>query len=162
MGKFLRENWLWILAPILIVLGLFAAVLLLHLLTCVFLVGFGLFGSILALPGGAPRALRERLVREGWPPRGMPVPVRLPLPGLAWGALAVLVATGAWLYAFPGRGWDDLGAEALVGLTYKGKIALTGGAAVLLVATRRASAAAAHGLLIALLAIVAFAALLSR
>ena len=30
MGKFLRENWLWILAPILIVLGLFAAVLLLQ------------------------------------------------------------------------------------------------------------------------------------
>ena len=27
MGKFLKENWLWILAPIVLVLGLFVAVM---------------------------------------------------------------------------------------------------------------------------------------
>jgi len=30
MGKFLRENWIWIVAPIVIVLGLFIAIILMQ------------------------------------------------------------------------------------------------------------------------------------
>jgi hypothetical protein len=30
MGRFLRENWIWIVAPIVIVLGLFVAIILMQ------------------------------------------------------------------------------------------------------------------------------------
>ncbi len=64
-----------------------------HVLSSVVLVGFALFGAILTL-AGAGGALVQRVYRAPWPPRGLPVPVRLPVFGLGWAAFLATAASG--------------------------------------------------------------------
>lgn len=77
-----------------------------HLLVAVFWVGYILFWAlILRRPIHGLDALRSAtfirlLHRTPWPPASLPVPYRVRFPGLGWGALAVLGATGLFiLYA---------------------------------------------------------------
>lgn len=89
-----------------------------HLLSTVFLVGFALFGAILTW-AGADGALVERTYRWPWPPKGLPVPVSLPVFGLGWAAFLVTAGTGAALYAGRGAGTEGFVVKlALVALVF--------------------------------------------
>jgi len=74
-------------------------ILWLHLVTAIFLVGYALFWTIVALPpaersdAASRNALLDELRSATWPPFG---PLRLPLPYLGWLGLAGMGVTG-WL-----------------------------------------------------------------
>ena len=123
-----------------------------HVLATVFLVGFGLFGAILARSGIAA-GLLERAYRWRWPPRGLGSPVGLPVFGLGWAALLVSAASGALLLADRGTGAGAYGLKlALVGAAFLAQAALS--------VRPRAAVLVAHFLL--LLGIVAVSVTLAR
>lgn len=76
-----------------------------HLVTSVLLVGYFLFWLIMSIgleressPAEAAR-LRGEIVAARWPPLLLPWRARIPIPGLGWAFLVVLIGTGAWLLA---------------------------------------------------------------
>jgi hypothetical protein len=74
-----------------------------HIMAAVFLVGYTLFWMIITGSLNqrldAPESARLlRLINQAhWPPDVIPVPYRVNFPGLGWGALFVLIATGAFV-----------------------------------------------------------------
>jgi hypothetical protein len=71
-----------------------------HIVATVFWVGYALFWTIMAgtltrsVPAPESSHYLQLLQHATWPPKGLPVPYRLPFPALGWVALMVLVLTG--------------------------------------------------------------------
>jgi hypothetical protein len=127
-----------------------------HVLAAILLVGYGLFGAILARSQVAGELL-ERAWRWRWPPRGLG-PVGLPL--FAWGLVVLLVGAGTGAMLLGGNGGHgEQGELGAYGVTRA--LVVAAAAAQLALARRpRAAVLVAHFLL--LLGIVAVSVMLAR
>lgn len=138
---------------------------LVHLCTSVFLVGYSLFWTIVALrpPAGAPAGpepaeLLAGLARAEFPPAPLPSPVRMPLPMLGWGALAVLLVSGHFALAAQLAGKPHaLGTVMVLKLVLVGLLAVAQ-----LVLTLRPSARAVYALQALLLVVVTLSVAIAR
>ncbi len=144
-----------------------------HLLAAVLWVGYILFWAlILRRPSRGLDALRSAIFirllhRTPWPPTSLPVPYRVRFPGLGWGALAVLGATGLFmLYAQGGIAQRPIARELLFspyGRTLSVKLIMVVAlAACQLVLIKKPTQRWAHLGLIATVFIIALSALLAR
>jgi hypothetical protein len=79
-----------------------------HILATVFWIGYALFWTItiysLQQRFTVPESRRflGMIKHTAWPPVGIPVPYRVPFPGLGWAALLVLTVTGIFMLGVQG------------------------------------------------------------
>lgn len=144
-----------------------------HLLVAVLWGGYILFWAlILRRPGSGLEALRSatfiRLLKHTpWPPASLPVPYRIRFPGLGWGALAVLAATGLFMLYAQGAISQTAIARELVFSTYGRTLSVklilvVALAACQLCLIRKPAQRWAHLGLIATVLIIALSVLLAR